>query len=92
MVEGVSTLLPDHGRSELTKRFRYAGAEEIWKFYKGEAEKCGVYKHTKFGHRVISAVWSDTDAKWTVTVEDLATGHISEDRAEVVLNCAGVLK
>lgn len=51
-----------------------------------------MYEHTRFGHRVVSAVWSDDDGRWTVTVEDLATGKISEDRAEVVLNCAGVLK
>ncbi|KAB5511525.1 flavin-binding monooxygenase [Coniochaeta sp. 2T2.1] len=69
----------------------YAGAEEIFEFYRKEAKRYGLYEHTKFGHRVLSAVWGEAKGRWIVTVEDLATGRISEDSAEVVLNCAGVL-
>ncbi|KAK3367748.1 flavin-binding monooxygenase [Podospora didyma] len=69
----------------------YVGAEEIWDFYRGEAKKYGVYEHAKFNHRVVGAEWNDAHGRWTVTVEDLKTGEISEDSAEVVLNCAGVL-
>lgn len=71
---------------------RYAGSEEIWKFYRDRAEEYGLYKHTKFSHRVIGATWNEDVSKWTVCVEDLQTGQVIEDSAEVVINCAGVLK
>lgn len=71
---------------------RYAGAEEIWKFYRERAEEYGLYEHTKFSHRVIGATWDEDVSKWTVRVEDVKTKQIIEDSAEVVINCAGVLK
>ncbi len=52
----------------------------------------GLYNHAKFGHTVLSAVWSESSGKWTVKVQNNATGEIFEDFAEVVINCAGVLK
>lgn len=71
---------------------RYAGSEEIWKFYKGEAEKYGVYEHTKFEHKVVAAEWNESTGKWLVKAENLKTGEIVEDSAEVVINCTGALK
>jgi cation diffusion facilitator CzcD-associated flavoprotein CzcO len=54
--------------------------------------KYGLYNHAKFSHRVLSAEWSESTGKWTVKVEDTTTGQVTEDSAEVVINCAGVLK
>ncbi|KAG7293464.1 hypothetical protein NEMBOFW57_003515 [Staphylotrichum longicolle] len=69
----------------------YVGAEEIWDFYRKRAVEYGLYDRAKFNHRVVSAEWSESSGKWTVKVEDTASGQILEDSAEVVINCAGVL-
>ncbi|PLB36081.1 flavin-containing monooxygenase [Aspergillus candidus] len=69
----------------------YAGAEEIWNFYQQRAKEYGLYKHAKFNQRVIGAEWDEDSGRWTVKVQDAASGKITVDSAEVVLNCAGVL-
>ncbi|KAL4769731.1 hypothetical protein BDW60DRAFT_224760 [Aspergillus nidulans var. acristatus] len=69
----------------------YAGAEEIWRFYRDRAEEYGVYRTTKFRHQVVGTTWNEARGRWTVRVEDLASGQVFEDSAEVVINCAGVL-
>ena len=51
-----------------------------------------MYEHAKFSHKVVAAEWNETDGKWTVKVENSSTGEIVVDSAEVVINCAGVLK
>jgi cation diffusion facilitator CzcD-associated flavoprotein CzcO len=71
---------------------RYVGAEEIWDFYRQKAAEYGLYDHAKFSHRVVRAEWEEADGRWTVEVEDLISGKITKDSAEVVINCAGVLK
>ncbi len=76
----------------LTNTLSYVGAEEIFDFYRKQAVEYGLYNHAKFGHTVLSAVWSESSGKWTVKVQNSATGEIFEDSAEVVVNCAGVLK
>ncbi|KAK2811062.1 hypothetical protein FQN50_002397 [Emmonsiellopsis sp. PD_5] len=69
----------------------YAGAEELWNFYRDRAEEYGVYEHTKFEHQVSGATWNEDSGKWGVKVENLKTGEMVEDSADVVINCAGVL-
>ncbi|KAK3900346.1 hypothetical protein C8A05DRAFT_36022 [Staphylotrichum tortipilum] len=69
----------------------YVGAEEIYEFYRKQAVEYGLYDHAKFNHNVLGAEWNESSGKWTVTVQDLASGQTFEDSAEVVLNCAGVL-
>ncbi|KAK3688884.1 flavin-binding monooxygenase [Podospora appendiculata] len=69
----------------------YVGAEEIFEFYRQKAQEYKVYEHAKFNHKVLGAVWSEETGRWTVKVQDLVSGEVSEDSAEVVLNCAGVL-
>ncbi|KAK3323137.1 flavin-binding monooxygenase [Cercophora scortea] len=69
----------------------YVGAEEIFEFYREKAQEYKVYEHAKFNHKVLGAEWNEETGKWTVKVQDLVSGEVSEDSAEVVLNCAGVL-
>jgi cation diffusion facilitator CzcD-associated flavoprotein CzcO len=71
---------------------RYAGAEEIWDFYRGQAKEYGVYEKAKFEHQVVGAEWRDDDGKWRVEVKNLKTGEIVVDSAEVLINCGGALK
>lgn len=70
----------------------YAGAEEIWSFYRDRAKEYRVYDNAKFNHRVVGAKWSDRDGKWTVEAEDLKTGQVIVDSAELLINCGGALK
>ncbi|KAJ4287675.1 hypothetical protein N0V90_012378 [Kalmusia sp. IMI 367209] len=44
------------------------------------------------GHQVIGALWVEGDAVWKVTVEDLSTGKVFEERADFLLNASGILK
>jgi cation diffusion facilitator CzcD-associated flavoprotein CzcO len=82
--------LPDEPR--LTLSSRYVGAEEIFNFYRARAVEYGVYEHAKFNHKVVGAEWVESAGKWTVKVQDTVSGEVIEDSAEVVINCAGVLK
>ncbi|KAJ5463430.1 hypothetical protein N7475_008374 [Penicillium sp. IBT 31633x] len=69
----------------------YAGAEEIWRFYRDRAQEYRVYENAKFDHQVIGAEWSDDTGKWTVKVKSLKTGEFITDSAEVLINCGGAL-
>ncbi|KAJ5781044.1 hypothetical protein N7457_006204 [Penicillium paradoxum] len=69
----------------------YAGAEEIWDFYRERAKEYGVYEKAKFEHQVVGAGWSEVDGKWTVQVKDLKTGEVKTDSGEVLINCGGAL-
>lgn len=71
---------------------RYAGAEEIWRFYRDRAREYYLYDHAKFEHQVVGAKWNDDEGKWTVNIEDLKTGLVMDDSAEVLINCGGALK
>jgi hypothetical protein len=71
---------------------RYAGAEEIWGFYRDRAREYKVYEKTKFEHQVVGAKWGEGEGKWTVEVKDEKTGEIVTDSAEILINCGGALK
>jgi hypothetical protein len=71
---------------------RYVGAPEIWEFYQQRAKEYGLYGNAKFNHRVIAAEWNEGDGRWTVKIEDVSSGKVVVDSAEVLINCAGVLK
>lgn len=70
----------------------YVGAEEIWDFYRKLAREYGVYEKTKFRHKVVGAEWDDDASVWRVSVENLDTGEIFQDQAEVLFNSGGILK
>lgn len=76
----------------LTRHTRYAPAAEIQEFYKGLAKEYGVYEHTKLRHAIRRAEWDNEANVWAITVENLETGEIFVDHAEVFLNLGGNLK
>ena len=71
---------------------RYASGQEIHAFYKSLAKEYGVYECTKFQHAIRRAEWSNLKNVWEITVENLQSGEIFVDEAEVFLNCGGALK
>lgn len=51
-----------------------------------------MYEHTKFRHAIRRAEWDNNTNVWAITVENLETGEIFVDHAEVFLNLGGNLK
>lgn len=48
-------------------------------------------KYVKLCHKVIGAEWQEETQEWAVKAENLSTGEIVEDRANVLINASGVL-
>lgn len=94
---GVSCDVPAHGYTYTWRgnpnwsRF-YASGEEIWEWYKSQAQEYGVYEHAKFKHEVVGAEWDAKEQLWRVEVEDLEKGERFTDTANVVINGGGPLK
>jgi cation diffusion facilitator CzcD-associated flavoprotein CzcO len=71
----------------------YSPGPEIWDYLKMvERENKFIDKYVKLRHQIISAEWTDGDAKWKVTVEDLESGEVKEEVVDVLLNGGGILK
>lgn len=94
---GVACDVPAHGYTYTWRgnpdwsRF-YASGEEIWRWYKKLAEEYGVYEHAKFRHKVTAAEWNETKQIWEVQVEDLQTGRVFVDTAQMLINGGGPLR
>jgi cation diffusion facilitator CzcD-associated flavoprotein CzcO len=56
-----------------------------------ERENKFIDKYVKLRHQIMSAEWTDEDAKWKVTVKDLEGGGVSEEWVDVLLNGGGIL-
>lgn len=69
----------------------YAGAPEILKYWQRVADKYGIRKYMKFGHKCVEARWDEPTSKWHVTVQQLDTGKIIEDTADVLMTGIGAL-
>ncbi|KAI1628632.1 hypothetical protein EDD37DRAFT_684368 [Exophiala viscosa] len=69
----------------------YSYAPEIWQYLRDVCERFDLLKYMKLNHEVKSADWDDESATWTVRVEDLSTGEIIIDTAEVLINGTGIL-
>ncbi|KAM0416000.1 hypothetical protein ACHAPT_013055 [Fusarium lateritium] len=83
-----STFAPSTSWSEA-----YARGPEIKEYWKGIVDQFDVRKYIRLQHRVLSAEWSETKAKWLITVLSpdgtfideanfliTATGHFSDPR------------
>jgi cation diffusion facilitator CzcD-associated flavoprotein CzcO len=49
-----------------------------------------VKKYVKFSHRVVSAIWDDSQGKWQMEIQN-SSGQTVTDEVDVLLNCGGVL-
>lgn len=70
----------------------YVGAVELYEYYKGRADAYGVAEFARLSHKVKSARWNEDIGRWVLEVEDLQTGNVFQDQAEVFINAAGFLK
>ena len=52
-----------------------ASADSILEYLRETASENGIDRQIRFQHKVLSAAWSSADARWTVEVEQLASGE-----------------
>ena len=69
----------------------YAGAPEILKYWQRVADKYDIRKYMKFGHKCVEAKWDERTSKWHVKIEQVDTGKIIEDSADVFMTGIGAL-
>jgi cation diffusion facilitator CzcD-associated flavoprotein CzcO len=66
-----------------------ADGPAIKAYVREAATERGVDRHVRFGRRVRRAAWSSAEARWTVTVEDVATGETSQLTASWLFAATG---
>ena len=67
----------------------FASAASIQAYLQDAADTHGVMPHIKLRHRVGAMDWSTEEQRWTLSVEDLASGTKSTFRAGWVISCGG---
>ena len=95
-VDMPSTDIPAHSyqlsfESSLFWTEFYAGAPEILKYWQHVADKYDIRKYMKFRHKCVEARWDEPSSKWHVRIEQLDTGMIIEDTADVFVIGIGAL-
>ena len=68
----------------------FAKRDELWAYFEAAADRFGIREHIQFGTEVISAVWSDSDSDWQLTLRR-ADGSHDDIRAKAVISAVGVL-
>lgn len=58
-----------------------ASGEKILQYLNDTVDEEGIGPHIQFGSRVVEASWSTPQARWDVTVEDVATGERRQQSA-----------
>ena len=66
-----------------------ADGPSIRKYVRETAEESGIVPHIRFGHRLLSAAWSSTDARWTLDVERTGSGDRVALSCGMLLMCGG---
>ena len=66
-----------------------ADGAEILRYLRETATEYGLDEHIGYHRRVVRAAWSTDDARWTVTVEDTATGELSTRTCGFLYLCSG---
>ncbi|GME49208.1 putative flavin-binding monooxygenase protein [Neofusicoccum parvum] len=69
----------------------YAPAREIQAYIERTARKYGADRFIKLEHAVRECWWEEGEGKWHVKVEELRTGRVFEDQAEVLISARGNL-
>lgn len=67
----------------------YSNGEVLRNYWSSTADKFGVRPHISFNTEVISTVWSEENADWTVTYRD-ASGTVQEQIFDIVICASGL--
>ena len=70
----------------------YAGSKELYDYFVGRAEAYGVYDYLRLQHQVTAARWNEATGQYKLTINDLVSAITITDKADVVINAAGILK
>jgi Predicted flavoprotein involved in K+ transport len=71
----------------------YSGAPEILSYFKGIADKYGLRKYIRLGHKVVGAFWDEQDQQWHVKIQKGDNSEdVFEDKGHILVNASGVLK
>lgn len=66
-----------------------ADGPAILKYIKDAAQAEGIEKKIAFQHKIIAADWSSLDKKWTVHIEQVATGQQIKTTCQFLFMCSG---
>ena len=66
-----------------------ADGDSILQYIHDTAVEEGLMPHIRFGHRVVRAEWSTSDALWHVTAERVADGEKVELTCGFIFSCSG---
>jgi monooxygenase len=66
-----------------------ADGPSILAYLEETAATYGIDRHIRYGTRVVAADWSSPDARWTVRVQDAATGEEDTLTCAFLLGCTG---
>ena len=72
-----------------TETASLADGPAILDYLRDTAAEYGIDKKIRYGKKVLGAAWSSADALWTVDVEDVATGQVSQITSNFYLSCTG---
>ncbi|CZT52817.1 related to monooxigenase [Rhynchosporium secalis] len=67
----------------------YAQGPEILNYWQSLARKYNVYQYLKLQHKVAGANWDQDTGKWTLRVENLASGETYVTEFDVVITAIG---
>jgi cation diffusion facilitator CzcD-associated flavoprotein CzcO len=66
-----------------------ADGESILQYIKDTATESGIDERIRFNHRIITADWSSSEARWHITAERTDTDEIVELTCGFVFSCSG---
>ena len=70
-------------------RLAIADGDDIRRYIEDTARDEGIDRHIRFGHRILSAAWSTSDARWHVTAERSDTGESVDVTCGFLFSCSG---
>ncbi|RHZ48771.1 hypothetical protein CDV55_100990 [Aspergillus turcosus] len=68
----------------------FAQGREICEYWQRVARKYDVYKYLRLRQQVQKAEWLSEEAKWRITLKDLESGRVYEEKLDVVLSAIGL--
>lgn len=66
-----------------------ADGPAILDYIRGTASEAGIEQHIRFGEKAIGGNWSTEDARWTLEVENVASGEHKSYSAKFIYVCSG---
>ena len=70
----------------------YSFAPEIFKYFKGVAEKYELYKYIRLSHMITGATWDESSSLWKLKIKNLESGELFDDWCDFLVNGSGILK